>query len=85
MNLDTVIVISNYDNLTYFFTKNHCQNHNLGSAYVSVTHYLPSHVVPRESVPDGIVRNVKDLVAVHYHEYKEIPNPDKDMQPIFED
>lgn len=78
-----VVVISNMNNNTYFFSTDHCQNHGLGSNYVSTTHYLPSQVKPRESVPDGIINDVKDLVAVFYHDMKEIPNPDSNMRPAF--
>lgn len=76
-----IVVISNDNN--YFFSKNHCQNHGLGSEYVPCTHYIPRNVAPRESVPDGIVKNVKDLVAVFYYDMEEIPNPDTSMQPTF--
>lgn len=81
--METLVVISNMDDNTYFFSKDHCQNHGLGSNYVPCTHYLPSRVTPRESVPDGIVKDVKDLVSVFYCDMKEIPNPDKNMNPIF--
>ena len=78
-----VVVISNMDNNTYFFSKDHCQNHGLGSNFVPCTHYLPSQVEPRESVPDDIVKDVKDLVAVFYYDMQEIKNPDVNMQPVF--
>jgi hypothetical protein len=71
-----------YDN-TYFFSKDHCQNHGLGDKYVPCTYYLPSLVVPRECVPDGIINNVKDLISVFYYDMMEIPNPDNSMQPNF--
>jgi hypothetical protein len=80
---DQIIVISNMDDNTYFFSKNHCQNHGLGDKFVPCTHYIPSYVAPRKSVPDGIVKNVSDLVAVFYDDMEEIPNPDKEMQPTF--
>lgn len=80
---DQIIVISNMDDNTYFFSKNHCQNHGLGKSYVPCTHYVPMNVAPRKSVPDGVVKNVKDLVAVFYFDMKEILNPDKQMQPTF--
>jgi hypothetical protein len=76
-----VVVIS--DEKTYFFSKDHCQNHGLGDNYVPCTHFIPSQVTPRESVPDGVIKDVKDLVSVFYHDMKEIPNPDTNMQPIF--
>lgn len=78
-----VIVISNMDDNVYFFSKDHCQNHGLGSNFVPCTHYIPSLVEPRDSVPDGIVKSVKDLVSVFYFDMQEIPNPDVNMQPIF--
>lgn len=78
-----VVVISNMNDNTYFFSKDHCQNHGLGNNFVPCTHYLPSQVEPRESVPDGIVKDVKDLVAVFYYDMQEIKNPDVNMQPVF--
>lgn len=86
MKIDTkkqtrIVVISNYDDKTYFFSKDHCQNHGLGNKYVPTTHFLPCQVTPRKSVPDGIIKNVKDLISVFYYDMKEIPNPDKSMQP----
>jgi hypothetical protein len=83
MENKTIIIISNEETNTFFFSNDHCQNHGLGKDFVPVTHYLPSRVVPRESVPDGIVKNVEDLVAVFYHYMEEIPNPDPSFQPNF--
>ncbi len=79
-----IVVISNMDDNTYFFSTNHCQDHGLGINFVPCTHYLPSRVEPRESVPDGIIKNVKDLVAVFYYDMREIPNPDSSMQPVID-
>lgn len=76
-----VVVIQNMDDYSYFFSKDHCQNHGLGDMFVPCTHYLPSQVAPRECVPDGIVKNIQDLVAVFYYDGKEIPNPDPQFQP----
>ena len=78
-----IVVISNMDDNTYFFSKNHCQKHNLGENFVPCTHSIPSNVEPRKSVPDGTIKNVNDLVAVFYHDMTEIKNPDIDMQPVF--
>ena len=47
------------------------------------TYTLPVYVEPRPCVPDGIVRNVTDLVNVFYVDMKEIPNPDPNFQPKF--
>lgn len=78
-----IVVISNVDSGEYFFSTDHCQNHGLGNKFVPCTHYIPSCVVPRDSVPDGIVKNVSDLVAVFYYDMIEIPNPDSNKQPNF--
>lgn len=78
-----IVVFSNMENNTYFFSKNHCQKHNLGNDFVPTTHTLPSFCEPRESVPDGVIKDVKDLVSVFYYDMEEIPNPDKDMQVVF--
>lgn len=79
----SIIVISNLENNTYFFSTDHCQKHNLGNNFVPCTHGVPSYVVPRESLPDGMIKNVKDLVAVFYDDMQEIPNPDPSFQPVF--
>lgn len=76
-----IIVIANMENNTYFFTKDHCQDHKLGENYVPCTHIIPSYVMPRPSVPNGIIQDVHDLVSVFYNDMKEIPNPDPNMQP----
>jgi len=74
-----IVVISNSEK--YFFSTDHCQDHGLGDDYVPCTHTYPINIVPRESVPDGIVKDVKDLVAVFYYDMDEIENPDKTKQP----
>ena len=76
-----IVVISNMDNSTYFFSKDHCQNHGMGDSFVPCTHYIPSRVVPRKSVPDGIIKNITDLVAVFYDDMVEIDNPNPNFKP----
>jgi hypothetical protein len=81
--MQTIVTISNMDDNTFFFSKDHCQNHGLGNSFVPCTHYIPSMVTPRESVPDGVIKNVKDLISVFYYDMTEIPNPNPNMQPVF--
>lgn len=81
--MQTIVTISNMNDNTFFFSKDHCQEHGLGSNYVPCTHYIPSMVTPRESVPDGVIKNVRDLVSVFYYDMTEIPNPNPNMQPVF--
>ena len=78
-----IVVISSMENNTYFFSKNHCQEHNMGNHYVPTTHTIPSFCEPRKSVSDGIIKDVKDLIAVFYDDMEEITNPDINMQPCF--
>jgi len=79
----SIVVISNLDNMTYFFSTNHCQEHGLGECFVPCSHAVPMYVEPRPCVPNGVVRNVTDLVAVFYDDMQEIPNPDTNFQPKF--
>ena len=71
-----IITISNIDTKEYFFTTNHCQDHNLGNSWVSCTYTIPMYVEPRKSVPDGIIKDKADLVSVFYDDMIEISNPD---------
>lgn len=78
--MDTLIVISNVNTGEYFFTTDHCQNHNLGGAWVPITMRLPMTIVKRESCPDGIVRDKETYKKVFHKSGKEIPNPDSKFQ-----
>lgn len=76
----TIITIGNLDTKEYFFTTDHCQNHNLGNGWVPVTIYLPMVVVKRESCPDGVIRDKETYKKVFYTDCKEIPNPNAEFQ-----
>lgn len=78
--MDTLIVISNVNTGEYFFTKDHCQDHTLGSNWVPCTMRLPMQVAKRESCPDGVVRNKEDYKKVFHVSGKEISNPDPKFQ-----
>lgn len=78
--MDTLIVICNVNTHEYFFTTDHCQNHNLGKEFVPITNYLPMQVVPRDSCPDGWVKNKEDYKKVFHIGETEIPNPDPKFQ-----
>lgn len=79
----SIVVISSLDNMTFFFSTNHCQEHGLGENYVPCSHTVPMYVEPRPDIPDGFVRNATELVNVFYDDMKEIPNPDPNFQPKF--
>lgn len=78
--MDSIITISNVNTGEYFFTTDHCQNHNLGPDWVSTTSTIPMEVVARECLPDGIIRNKEDYKKIFHAEGKEIPNPDPNFQ-----
>ncbi len=67
--------------LVYFFSTDHCQNHGLGPNFVPVTYNWPCRVVERPGVEDGIVDTLDKLKLVFYKDMKEIPNPDPNFQP----
>ncbi len=72
---NSCVIISNSDNKTYFKSTNHCQSHGDLTGYVPCTHYYPSHVEPRPSLPDGIIKSEQDVITIFYNDYKEIDNP----------
>ena len=74
--MDTLIVISNVNTGEYFFTKDHCQDHKLGSNWVPCTMRLPIHVVKRASCPDGLVKTKEEYKKVFHPNGIEIVNPD---------
>lgn len=79
----TITTISSIENGHFFFTTDHCQLHNLGSDYVPVTYRLPMSVVPRESLPSGVIETLDDLVLIFYSDMAQIPNPNPEFEPSF--
>lgn len=74
----SIVVISDMKN--YFFSTNHCQDHNLGDDFIPCTFSIPMFVEPRESCPTGIITNKEELKKVMFYDEIEIPNPDKNFQ-----
>lgn len=70
--INEVVVFSSYDTNTFFISKSHTQHHNLGDDFVPTTHYLPSNVKPRECLPDGIIKNINDVLNVFYSDMQQI-------------
>lgn len=69
------VIISNDNNKTYFKSNNYCQSHGSLDGYVPCTHYYPSNVAPRPSLPDGIIKSEQDVITIFYNDYEEISNP----------
>ena len=40
--------------------------HSSPKGWVPITFSLPQTAVPRPAVPDGIIRNIRDLLSVYY-------------------
>lgn len=78
--MNRIITIGNLNKKEYFFTTDHCQEHGLGGDWVPVTSALPMHVVKRESLPDGVIRNKEDYKKIFYNDSMEIPNPNPEFQ-----
>ncbi len=75
-----------HTNLTlgqFFFSTDPIQGWDLGHDWVSCTALLPMRVVPRASVPDGIVDTIEKYIAVFLDDVKEIPNPDLGYAPYY--
>lgn len=85
-----IVIHQNIDTLEYFFSTDHCQGEKSrrgaalypqGEGWVPVTHYFPSAVAPRPTLPSGVIETVADIITVYYFDYTEIPNPDPNYQP----
>lgn len=87
MAQDRVIIHSSYSRGEYFFSTDHCQRIHApetfppGEDWVPTTFYLPQGVVPRPSLPEGVIRTQADVVTIHHQGDREIPNPDPRFQP----
>ncbi len=73
-----ITVLYSYLTDKYFFSTDHCQKTR--SDFIPITYSVPHTVQPRPSLPNGIVKSKKDVIAVYYSAKKEIPNPDPDYQ-----
>lgn len=73
------IIIMNSKKQIYFFSTDHCQK-RIGKGWTPCTLTLPLKVVPRSSLPDGIVANKEDIKKIFLDDMEEIPNPDPNLQ-----
>lgn len=67
----------------YFFTTDHCQMVGRTDEYTACTYSIPLRISPREGVEDGHVKNIEQLKEAFYYDMTEIPNPDPNYQPVF--
>jgi len=76
-NSYNVTIFHNVDTGEYYFSLSHGQR-TTSDSWVPCTHTIPQHVTPRPSLPDGIVKDIKDLVTIFYSDERdvEIENPD---------
>lgn len=72
---------------TFFFSTDHLQRFESATGkqiekeYVPCSGTLPMHVVPRPSLPDGIVDTIEKYLMIFHKDETEIPNPDPKFQP----
>lgn len=76
-----VTIISSLDRKIFFQSTDHCQKHKLGNDFVPTTYKLPMKVIPRKSLPSGLIRNIDELISIFYDDMIEITNPDKNYIP----
>lgn len=81
-----VIIHASSERKEYFFSTDHCQGVHAPASYPTgftpISFYLPQRVVPRPSLPSGLVETVKDVITIFFSDGAEIPNPDASFQPI---
>lgn len=81
----TVIIHSSRSLGRYFRSTNHMQRiesyEKYPAGYVPVTFSLPHRVVPRTTLPTGVVETEQDLITIYFADAIEIPNPDPKFQP----
>jgi len=87
LSRESVIIHSNMSRGEYFFSTDHCQGVYAKETYpkeegwVPTTFHLPQTVVPRESLPSGLVETAADVITIFFSDSREIPNPDPKYQP----
>lgn len=79
--MKTITIISSLDRKLFFQSTDHCQEHELGSDFIPVTYTLPMQVSPRKSLPNGLIKNLNELISIFYDDMIEIPNPNKNYIP----
>ena len=79
--MKTITIISSLDRKLFFQSTDHCQEHGLGGDFIPVTYTLPMQVSPRNSLPNGLIRNLDELISVFYDDMTEISNPNKNCIP----
>jgi len=83
--MTTIICFVNSQLGQYFFSTSHIQRYEsnvpLNKDWIPISTRVPHEVVPRPSVPSGIVESKADYIAVYHNDAKEVPNPDPKFQP----
>lgn len=75
---ESVDVITNVDTQDFFFTDDYCLGVNyLPDAWVPSTTQLPLRVVPRETLPDGVIDTLDKYILVFHPEGRLIESVDE--------
>lgn len=77
---NTVVIMSNNDRKEYYFSSRHVMTDDKGNLldyqdFVPCTYLIPNTVVPRPSLPDGIVDTVAKMLMIFHYDEVEIENP----------
>jgi len=74
-------IVSNRERAEFFFARFH-SNYNLGDEWVPVSFSLPMSVVPRPSLPTGIVKTIEQHNMIFFSDSKQIPHPKPEMDQV---
>ena len=74
----SVDVITNVETQDFFFTDDYCLGVDyLPDVWVPCTTQLPTHVVPRENLPDGVVDTLDKYILIFHPEGRLIESVDE--------
>jgi len=73
----------------FFFSTDHIQRYRspiggqIDESFVPCSGSLPIYVVPRPSLPNGLVDTLDKYIQIFHDDEIEIPNPDPNYQPDY--
>ena len=75
---DRLSVYTITDEKVFFFTDDYCLGHNyIPKCFVSSSTQIPHNVEPREELPDGVIRNVKDYIMIYEKDKRQLNTIDE--------
>ncbi len=82
---NVAIIFSSLDDGKFFRSTSHTQRYEskvqIPDRYVPITYSLPHEAVARDSLSDGVVKNINDIISIYHYDQGEVRNPDQLFQP----